>query len=676
VRAAILTWCVLFCLAAQAQRREPDLQRLADELLPYQDEDLNYEELYENLVMLLAHPLDINRATAEQLRFLNLLTEAQVQQLLRYRQEYGPLLSLYELQQIEGFDRTTWERISPFVYVRPPGSATSLLAAPGNSYAIWRYTRTLQRKDGFTENVSNDQRFRGSGDAVYFRFRSAVTGQYSLGITAEKDAGEQLRWKPAQQHYGMDFISPHFQLINRGRLKNLIIGHYQAQVGQGLVLGGNFGFGKGGETVTTARRSNLGFMPYTSVNETGYLNGIATAVAITENLTLSPFYSHTWRDGSLAADSAEQTFVTSFRYTGLHRNAGELNLRKTISEQQYGAVVRYQHRQLDAGLVMHTLQFNTPLEPARYPYNQFAFRGASVTNTGFFLNYTFRNFAFFSEVAQSIGHGHGFVAGLLGSFSPNLEVAWLVRHFQPNFHSFYANAFAESSRAQNEQGIYYGWKYRLHKTLTFSGYADFFRFPWLRYRSYAPGAGHEWLLRLTYQPTRTIRLTAQHRQESKPRNESTAEGNLYPTSQGVKHNTWLIADYSVTSYLRMRTRAQFSRYQINNRTTRGMIMMQDLIYEHNRFSLTARYALFDTDDYDNRQYVFENDVWLAYTFPAWQDKGIRSYLLLEYKFSRAFTLWLRMAHTTYINRTAIGSGPDRISGPERSDIRLQLRLRF
>jgi hypothetical protein len=107
-----------------------------------------------------------------------------------------------------------------------------------------------------------------------------------------------------------------------------------------------------------------------------------------------------------------------------------------------------------------------------------------------------------------------------------------------------------------------------------------------------------------------------------------------------------------------------------------MIMMQDLIYEHNRFSLTARYALFDTDDYDNRQYVFENDVWLAYTFPAWQDKGIRSYLLLEYKFSRAFTLWLRMAHTTYINRTAIGSGPDRISGPERSDIRLQLRLRF
>lgn len=72
-----------------------------------------------------------------------------------------------------------------------------------------------------------------------------MTGNYSIGITAEKDAGEQLYWGPSQKHYGFDFVSPHVQLMHRGRLKNLIIGHYQAQVGQGLLLGGNFGFGKG-----------------------------------------------------------------------------------------------------------------------------------------------------------------------------------------------------------------------------------------------------------------------------------------------------------------------------------------------------------------------------------------------------------------------------------------------
>ncbi len=107
-----------------------------------------------------------------------------------------------------------------------------------------------------------------------------------------------------------------------------------------------------------------------------------------------------------------------------------------------------------------------------------------------------------------------------------------------------------------------------------------------------------------------------------------------------------------------------------------MTVLQDVMYRHGRFSITGRYALFDTDDYENRQYVYENDVWLAFSFPALYDKGIRTYLLLEYRLSHALTLWCRVAHTTYANRTETGSGPDLIASPERTDIRLQVRWRF
>ncbi len=550
-----ITWCLLTMLTAVAQEpapREPDLQRLTDELLGFQDEDLNYEELYENLALLMAHPIDINQATAEQLRFFNLLSEEQVQNLIRYREENGKLMSLYELQGIEGFDRTTFERISPFFTVaktdRPAGITN-------NTYTLLRFTRTRQTKAGFTGNVSSDQRFTGSPDALYFRLRSVVPGNYSLGLTAEKDAGEAWRFTPSARHYGMDFISPHLQLMNRGRLQNLIIGHYQAQVGPGLLLGGNFGFGKGGETVTTVRRSNLGFLPYTSLNETGYLNGIALSVQVARHLSVSPYYSYTWRDASQAADSTELSFITAFYYSGLHRNTSEINRRKQVGEQQYGTVLRYQRKQLDAGALLTTIQFNRPLLPSLQPYNQFAFSGTTVTNAGFYLNYTFRNFTFFSEAARSLNHGYAWVAGVMGSLTNNLDAVWLARSYRPDFYSFYANAFAENSRPVNEQGIYFGWKHRLKKTITLSGYIDLFRFPWLRYRAYAPDAGYEWLLRLSYAPSRTVTLTAQFREESKGRNASVEEGNLYRMVQGQRHNLWLIADYSITPRLGLRTRA-------------------------------------------------------------------------------------------------------------------------
>jgi len=111
----------------------------------------------------------------------------------------------------------------------------------------------------------------------------------------EKDAGEKVQWNTAQHKYGMDYNSFHVQIMNKGRLKNLIIGDYQTQFAQGLLMGGSFGFGKGAETVTTIRRSNLGFMPYTSANEAGFKRGAAITYELSRYLSVSPFYSPCFR---------------------------------------------------------------------------------------------------------------------------------------------------------------------------------------------------------------------------------------------------------------------------------------------------------------------------------------------------------------------------------------------
>ena len=95
-----------------------------------------------------------------------------------------------------------------------------------------------------------------------------------------------------------------------------------------------------------------------------------------------------------------------------------------------------------------------------------------------------------------------------------------------------------------------------------------------------------------------------------------------------------------------------------------------------RVTVAARYALFDTDDYDNRLYVYERDAWLSFTFPAYYGRGARNYVLVQYRLSAKIDVWLRWSHTRYNNQGEIGSGGDTITGDTRNDIKLQARIRF
>jgi hypothetical protein len=107
-----------------------------------------------------------------------------------------------------------------------------------------------------------------------------------------------------------------------------------------------------------------------------------------------------------------------------------------------------------------------------------------------------------------------------------------------------------------------------------------------------------------------------------------------------------------------------------------LALIQDVTFQKNKFTLNARYALFDTDDYDNRLYAFEKDVWLAFSFPAYYGVGVRSYVLVQYSISPAVVLWLRWARTSYSNTDSIGSGSETIIGNTRNDLKFQARIRL
>jgi len=107
-----------------------------------------------------------------------------------------------------------------------------------------------------------------------------------------------------------------------------------------------------------------------------------------------------------------------------------------------------------------------------------------------------------------------------------------------------------------------------------------------------------------------------------------------------------------------------------------MALIQDINFDFGRFRLSTRYSIFDTDNFENRQYVYEKDVLYAFSIPAYQYTGSRSYALLQYKFSKKLQIWARYAQFKYIDRFTVGTGNEEIEGDTKSEVKVQMMVRF
>ncbi len=674
-----MKWVILlFGLPAtslsMAQNPESEPVRVTEELMGFFDEDEDRAAHLENILQNRSELLDLNKATAEELRGLHIFSETQLTRFLRYREAYGPLASVLELQAIPDFDLSFVRRISDFLTVVDPRTTigrTSLSRAwhTDNAYVIARSTIPIDKKSGFSSPDSST-RFPGPDGSWYLRFRNSKPGESSLGFTVERDAGEPFRWNPKRRMYGFDFHSAHLQLKNKGIVENLIFGDYTAQFGQGLLFGSAFGLGKGGETITTVRRPGTGFAPYTSSGEHSFYRGACGSFKISRSFFVSTMYSTVWRDASIDEHTA-----TSLPKTGLHRTLRETETRKRLKETVYGAILNYRTGGFDGGLLFHHLLFSHKIDPNPTPYNQFAFRSRTCTNAGMYLNYTSYNFTFFAEAARTRDAGIATVAGFLGSLSSTWDVSVLFRIFGRNFHSFYSNAFSENSSPQNERGLYVGWKYHLSGNITIAGYTDLFRFPWLAFRRYAPSNGYEWLLKTSWQQGRNMQAFVQFREEVKHRNAS-IEGNNYELVLTRKRNLWFNFRSQANEKITLTTRVQYNVFHEGLQKTAGLVMAQDVSIRMGQFKVTVRHALVDAGDFDNRQYLYEHDAWMAFSMPVYYGVGVRNYALIEWKASRALRFWLRFSRQTFSDRETIGSGADAIEGNRKNDFKIQVMWRF
>jgi hypothetical protein len=665
---------------------EEDFHQRIESLLEETDTELDYAELIEELEFFIQNPINLNNATADELRRLFLLNDLQINNLINHISMFGKLISIYELQSIETFDMETIMAIQPFVTVtedvRRRHFSLDDMMREGNSQLFIRYQQLFEEQRGFSyidpEELEKNPnaRYLGSPFRLYTRYRFTYYNNVSIGITAEKDPGEEF-FKGSQPQ-GFDFYSAHVHLRDFGRLKAVSLGDFQVQFGQGLTLWSGLAFGKSSEAINV-KKNGLGLRQYTSVDENNFFRGVGATVGLGV-FDFTAFYSSKNRDANvLLVDTLEQDemVITSLQQTGLHRTPRELEGKNSVRETIYGGNLAYRQSNFSVGLTAYRMELGADYQRNLSFYNQFDFSSSNNSNIGLDYNYILRNFNFFGEGAFSENGGYAFLNGVMMSLDPRLSLSVVHRKFSKDYQSVYAVAFAENTRVVNENGLYIGLQAQLSREWRITAYADHFSFPWMKFRTYMPSQGYDYLAQVNYRPSRNIEMYARYRVKNKPLNTQ-LPGMIRHLDDVKRTNYRFHFSYAISPSFILRNRVEYIDFQYGERNEQGYVIYQDISYRNFRspWAITMRYALFDTDGFDSRIYAYENDVLYAFSFPFYSDKGSRVYLLARYRLGRNIDLYARLAQTFYTNRHEIGSGLDLIEGNTRTELKAQVRIKF
>ena len=648
---------------------EQKLENLTDNLEAETEDDSYLLELEK----FRKDPINLNTTEGDEFRELRILSGLQIANFLSYRKLFGKFIDIYELQAIPSWDINTIKKLLPFITISSPVSFADDIGKRfryGDHRFLFRYAQVLEKSKGFDHSIPGTK-YLGGPQRLLFRYRYSYKNLLQYGLVADKDAGEQF-FKGAQSK-GFDFYSFHLFARKIGIIQSLALGDFTVNLGQGLIHWQSLAFKKSSDVLGIKRQSAV-LRPYNSAGEFNFHRGAGITIS-KGNFETTAFASVRKLSANFVADTvSHEDYISSFLTSGYHRTHSEIADRNLLTQTAFGGNVKYRSNRWQAGVNGIYHNFSVPVQKRDEPYNFYAVSGKNWYNLSFDYSYTFKNIHFFGEAATDKNLNKAFLNGLLVSVDPRVDLSIVQRNISKEFQAINGYAFTENTYPTNEIGWYAGISIRPLSFLRVDAYADFYKFPWLKYLVDAPSNGRDFLTQVTYTPNRQMEFYVRYRNETKQSNQS---DNTTVTNYLVrlpKQNLRSQFRYRVSSAFTLRNRVEIVWYdEKGTAKSNGFLSFFDLIYKPllKPFSGNIRLQYFETDDYNSRIYAYENDVLYSYSIPVFYDKGFRYYINLNYDVSKKISLWFRCAQTLYRNKNTVGSGLDEINGNKKTEIKMQ-----
>ena len=658
--------------AATSASLEQNLEELSEQTETESEDEYELQQLagYVNA------PLNIN-AREEVLIECPLLSTLQIQNLLKYRQLLGDLISVYELQAVPGFTIKEINALIPYLTIS--GSATEFKTireklTSGDRSFIVRPSRIPEKSKGF----SGEKKYLGGREKLLLRYTYKYRDLLQYGLVADQDAGEPFVFHKKQ--IGFDFYSFHLFARRIGIIKSLAIGDYTINLGQGLIHWQSQAFKKSSGVINIKRQNEV-LRPYHSAGEYNFLRGCAVTfkkgrIENTLFVSLRQLSAHTEVQEILGE------VFGSVQTSGLHRTEGEIADKNKVRMFISGGNLKWNSSLGHIGINAVRYRYSHSYLRRDLPYNLFSIKGTTWVNYSTDFSYTFRNFHFFGELASDRRFSTALSMGVMASLDASVDIALLFRRIDPEYQSLFGNAFTENTMPSNENGFYAGISLKPQREFKIDIYGDVFSFPWLRYRADAPGYGTQYLFQLSWLPSKKIEVYTRFRFKIKPLNQSGSIMPInYPEDQLLRN--WRTAiHFQLNRNVLLRSRLEFCWFGVKGKPSpeTGFLFYSDVLYKQfgKKWSVSGRIQVFETSGYNTRLYAYENDVLFSSTTSSFFDKGSRLYLnakvklKIRYLKKTTLDLGLKASTSLYSGIASVGSGYDEIQGNHRSELKFQV----
>ena len=380
----------------------------------------------------------------------------------------------------------------------------------------------------------------------------------------------------------------YIQLKDIGPMKTIVAGNYQANFGYGLVVGSPFKRGKSAYIQSTAT-TDEGLKKFSSVGDSyNYFHGVGATARI-KWADVSAFYS-------LREDKKTEAWQ---HVVGVNATARWKKLKVGVTGVE------------TIGLL------GDEVKGDRLKVKGNGAMGANV-------RYNWGKVDIWGEVAASHTEqwGWGTIIGLRVNPISDLNLLAIYRYYSPEYDNIYANALSSKTRVYDEHGRYVGVEYNRLRNWQLSVFGDVWK------------EGYETMAQADFVPKKDYKMHMRLRAKKK---------NEIDTYSARWNIIWDLGPW------KLKTQADGNIVYAKEKWSYGWSLLQDVEYHFTNVPivLQLRAQAFNAKEWNNRVYIYENDVLYAYAIPFVYGLGGRFWLNARYKINDRFSVYLRVSETVY-----------------------------
>ena len=218
--------------------------------------------------------------------------------------------------------------------------------------------------------------------------------------------------------------------------------------------------------------------------------------------------------------------------------------------------------------------------------------------------------------------GWGTIMGVRVNPISDLNLLAIYRYYSPEYDNVYANALSSKTRVYDEHGGYLGIEYNRLRNWQLSLFGDVWK------------EGYETMAQADFLSQKDYKMHMRLRAKRK---------NEIDTYSARWNGVWELGEW------KLKTQVDANMVYAEEKWSYGFSVFQDVEYRFVKVPIVLQFRAqaFDAREWNNRVYMYENDVLYAYAIPFVYGLGGRFWLNARYKINDTFAVYLRVSETVY-----------------------------